>query len=76
MHQRQADGTLVPQPLETPSTPEFWSGGGPLYSTGLDYLAFLQMLLHGAALTVRNCYGQRRWRSWARIILATYRPAS
>jgi CubicO group peptidase (beta-lactamase class C family) len=46
VHQRQADGTLVPQPLETPSTPEFWSGGGPLYSTAPDYLAFLQMLLH------------------------------
>jgi CubicO group peptidase (beta-lactamase class C family) len=47
VHQRQADGSLVPQPLETPSTPEFWSGGGPLYSTGPDYLTFLQMLLHG-----------------------------
>jgi methyl acetate hydrolase len=46
VHQRQADGTLVPQPLETPSTPEFWSGGGGLYSTGQDYLTFLQMLLH------------------------------
>ena len=49
VHQRQADGTLVPQPLETPSTPEFWSGGGPLYSTGPDYLTFLQMLLHGGS---------------------------
>jgi CubicO group peptidase (beta-lactamase class C family) len=47
LHQRQADGTLVPQPLEPPATAgEFWSGGGPLYSTGLDYLRFLQMLLH------------------------------
>jgi CubicO group peptidase (beta-lactamase class C family) len=49
VHQRQADGTLAPQPLETPSTPEFWSGGGPLYSTGPDYLTFLQMLLHGGS---------------------------
>jgi methyl acetate hydrolase len=47
VHQRQADGTLAPQPLETPFTPEFYSGGGGLYSTGRDYLAFLQMLLHG-----------------------------
>ena len=48
MHQRQADGSLVPQPLEPPATAaEFWSGGGPLYSTGRDYLQFLQMLLHG-----------------------------
>jgi CubicO group peptidase (beta-lactamase class C family) len=49
VHQRQADGTLVPQPLETPSTPEFWSGGGPLYSTAPDYLTFLQMLLHSGS---------------------------
>jgi len=49
VHQRQADGTLAPQPLETPFTPEFWSGGGPLYSTGRDYLTFLQVLLHGGS---------------------------
>ena len=50
VHQRQADGTLVVQPWETPPTnPEFWSGGGPLYSTASDYLAFLQMLLHEGA---------------------------
>jgi methyl acetate hydrolase len=47
VHQRQPDGALVAQPLETPFTPEFWSGGGPLYSTGRDYLTFLQALLHG-----------------------------
>lgn len=47
VHQRQPDGTLVAQPLETPFTPEFWSGGGPLYSTGRDYLTFLQALMHG-----------------------------
>jgi len=49
VHQREADGTLVPQPLETPFTPEFWSAGGPLYSTGRDYLTFLQMLLNGGS---------------------------
>ena len=48
LHQRETDGTLVPQPLEPPATAaEFWSGGGPLYSTGRDYLQMLQMLLHG-----------------------------
>ena len=48
LHQREPDGTLVPQPLEPPATTaEFWSGGGPLYSTGRDYLQLLQMLLHG-----------------------------
>jgi CubicO group peptidase (beta-lactamase class C family) len=47
VHQRQPDGSLVAQPLETPFTPEFHAGGGGLYSTAGDYLAFLQMLLHG-----------------------------
>ncbi len=48
VHQRGPDGVLLPQPLEPPATAaEFWSGGGPLYSTGPDYLRFLQMLLHG-----------------------------
>src|SRR5205823_5861594 len=47
----KADGTLVPQPLEAPPvTPEFWSGGGPLYSTARDYLTFLSMLLHGGSV--------------------------
>jgi len=50
VHVRQADGTLVPQPLEAPAVAgEFWSGGGPLYSTARDYLTFLQMLLHGGS---------------------------
>jgi CubicO group peptidase (beta-lactamase class C family) len=63
VHQRQADGSLVPQPLATLSTPEFWSGGGPLYSTGPDYLTFLQMLLHGGSLNgVRLLRRERRKR--------------
>jgi methyl acetate hydrolase len=49
VHQRQADGSLAPQPLETQFTPEFWPGGGGLYSTSRDYLAFLQALLHGGS---------------------------
>ena len=48
LHHRQPDGSLLPQPFEPPPTAgEFWSGGGPLYSTGRDYLQLLQMLLHG-----------------------------
>lgn len=50
VHQRQADGSLQPQPLETPFTPEFWAGGGGLYSTASDYMTFLRALLHGGAL--------------------------
>jgi methyl acetate hydrolase len=46
VHQRKADGSLDPQPLETPFTPEFYAGGGGLYSTAPDYLIFLQTLLN------------------------------
>jgi methyl acetate hydrolase len=49
VHVRQMDGALAPQPLETSFTPEFWSGGGGLYSTARDYLVFLQMLLKGGS---------------------------
>jgi len=49
VHARQKDDSLVPQEWEPvpPANPEFWSGGGPLYSTARDYLTFLQMLLNG-----------------------------
>jgi methyl acetate hydrolase len=49
VHQRQADGSLVAQPLPAPSTPEFYAGGGGLRSTARDYLSFLQMLLQGGS---------------------------
>jgi CubicO group peptidase (beta-lactamase class C family) len=49
VHLRQRDGGLLPQPLEAPPAPEFWAGGGALYSSARDYLAFLQALLHGGA---------------------------
>jgi methyl acetate hydrolase len=45
-HQRKPDGSLEPIPVTDPPWREFWSGGGGLYSTGRDYLVFLQMLLH------------------------------
>jgi CubicO group peptidase (beta-lactamase class C family) len=49
IHQRGADGRLTPIPLEAAPAgrPEFYPGGGGLHSTGRDYLAFVQMLLHG-----------------------------
>jgi methyl acetate hydrolase len=47
VHQREADGSLTPQPLEVPIEREFLAGGGGLYSTAGDNLAFLQALLHG-----------------------------
>jgi methyl acetate hydrolase len=47
MHVRNADGTLTVMPFEIPQEPEFFMGGGGLYSTGPDYLRFLRMLLNG-----------------------------
>lgn len=46
MHVRDAGGVLTATPFEMPQEPEFFMGGGGLYSTGRDYLTFLQMLLH------------------------------
>jgi CubicO group peptidase (beta-lactamase class C family) len=48
-HQRKPDGSLEPIPVPDPPWREFWSGGGGLYSTGRDYLVFLQMLMHQGA---------------------------
>ncbi len=46
MHVRKPDGSLEAIPFELPQEPEFFMGGGGLYSVGRDYLTFLQMLLH------------------------------
>lgn len=46
MHVRNPDGSLAAIAFEIPQQPEFFMGGGGLYSTGPDYLKFLQMLLH------------------------------
>jgi methyl acetate hydrolase len=46
-HLRKPDGSLVPQPLEAPSTPKTFSGGGSLYSTAPDYLTLIRMMLQG-----------------------------
>lgn len=51
VHQRQAGGSLVAQPLSPPAPREFFAGGGGLYSTAGDYLKFLQMLLRGGSLS-------------------------
>jgi CubicO group peptidase (beta-lactamase class C family) len=47
LHLRKADGVLEPVQFEMPQEPEFFMGGGGLYSTARDYLTFVQMLLHG-----------------------------
>jgi methyl acetate hydrolase len=46
MHARGEDGTLGPISFELPQEPEFQMGGGGLYGTAADYLAFEQVFLN------------------------------
>jgi methyl acetate hydrolase len=46
VHARKPDGALEPMEFGIPQEPEFYMGGGGLYGTARDYIAFLQMLLH------------------------------
>ena len=46
MHARGDDGSLKPIDFEIPQEPEFFMGGGGLYSTGPDYLKFVRMFLN------------------------------
>jgi len=50
MHARGADGSLKPIEFEMPQEPEFFMGGGGLYSTGPDYLKFVRMFLNHGSL--------------------------
>jgi CubicO group peptidase (beta-lactamase class C family) len=54
IHQRGEDGSLTPTGLELPQEPEFHMGGGGLYGTAADYLAFTRMLLAGGILNGRR----------------------
>jgi methyl acetate hydrolase len=49
LHVRDANGKLVPQPLEKPNIQRVPSGGGGIYSTAPDYLVLLQALLNGGS---------------------------
>lgn len=46
MHARGEDGTLGPIAFELPQEPEFQMGGGGLYGTAADYLAFERLFLN------------------------------
>jgi methyl acetate hydrolase len=46
MHTRGQDGTLAPMDFELPQEPEFEMGGGGLYGTAADYLAFESVFLN------------------------------
>jgi CubicO group peptidase (beta-lactamase class C family) len=49
-HARNDDGSLRTDPFLMEQNPEFFMGGGGLYSTGADYLRFLRMLLRNGEL--------------------------
>lgn len=49
VHQRGADGALAPIEFGLPEEPEFLMGGGGLYGTAGDFLAFAQMILQGGS---------------------------
>ena len=51
VHQRGADGALAPIEFGLPEEPEFLMGGGGLYGTAGDYLAFAQTIMRGGAST-------------------------
>src|SRR5215469_14711556 len=46
MHSRGEDGALAPMEFEMPQEPEFEMGGGGLYGTAADYLAFQGVFLN------------------------------
>ena len=67
MHARGEDGALAPIEFEIPQEPEFEMGGGGLYGTAADYLAFERVFLNDgrpvlqpetAALMARNAIGE------------------
>jgi methyl acetate hydrolase len=47
VHQRDDKGALAPIEFALPEDPEFLMGGGGLYGTAPDYLAFAQMIMQG-----------------------------
>jgi CubicO group peptidase (beta-lactamase class C family) len=49
VHQRGADGTLTPIEFGLPQEPEFLMGGGGLYGTAGDYVAFALMIMNGGS---------------------------
>jgi CubicO group peptidase (beta-lactamase class C family) len=55
VHARQADGSLTPtDTAPPPANREFYPGGGGLFSTAPDYIAFLRMLLAGGSFAGRQ----------------------
>jgi len=54
MHARAEDGRLGPIAFELPQDPEFQMGGGGLYGTAADYLAFERLFLNQGRINGRQ----------------------
>ena len=54
MHARGEDGVLAPMEFEVPQEPEFQMGGGGLYGTASDYLAFQRAILNEGRVNGRS----------------------
>ena len=50
VHQRDEKGVLAPIEFGLPEDPEFHMGGGGLYGTAADYLAFARMIMLGGRI--------------------------
>jgi methyl acetate hydrolase len=50
VHQRDEHGALAPIEFGLPENPEFLMGGGGLYGTARDYLAFARMIMQNGRL--------------------------
>src|SRR5439155_749537 len=62
VHQRAEGGALAPIEFELPQNPEFLMGGGGLYGTATDYLAFAQMIMHDGSFKRRPAPAPRNRR--------------
>jgi CubicO group peptidase (beta-lactamase class C family) len=60
MHARSPDGTLASIEFEVPQKPEFQMGGGGLYGTASDYLAFERVFLNEGRANGARCSSPKR----------------
>jgi methyl acetate hydrolase len=58
VHARNEQGVLAPIEFALPEEPEFLMGGGGLYGTAGDYLAFTQMIVQGGTLNGARVLGR------------------
>ncbi len=58
IHLRAEDGTWQATDIDWNQDPEYWQGGGGLYSTPSDYLTFQQALLHDGTFAGSRILGK------------------